>query len=135
MTKKLRMVTTVILVLAMTFICCACGEKQDFKYGKGTDAGALPPKLTIYGSDYYAPYMPVDELPDGYEFIGELTEEQAKDTGLAGCKIYAIPERNSFDRFYLYQECGTPIGENTVDQEMRQWAYVEWIREGFETTN
>ena len=29
MTKNLRIVTTVILVLAMTFICCACGGKQE----------------------------------------------------------------------------------------------------------
>ena len=29
--------------------------------------------------------------------------------------MYAVKEKDSFDDFYLYQECGTPIDENTVD--------------------
>lgn len=40
---------------------------------------------------------------------------------------------SSFDEFYLYQECGTPIDENTVDPSQRQWAYVKWVREGFDS--
>ncbi len=28
---------------------------------------------------------------------------------------------------YLYQECGTPIDEYTVDNTQRQQAYVQWI--------
>lgn len=52
--------------------------------------GDLPPVITLHGRDYVAPYMPVNDLPDGYKYIGELTEEQANDNGLAGCGMYAI---------------------------------------------
>ena len=71
--------------------------------------------------------MPVNELPEGYEYIGDLSEDAANDTGLAGCKMYAVKEKNSFEDFYLYQECGTPISEDTVDTTQRQWAYVQWV--------
>ena len=40
--------------------------------------------------------------------------------------MYAIKELDSFPDFYLYQECGTPISEDTVDSSLRQWAYVQW---------
>ncbi|MDE6318155.1 MAG: hypothetical protein K2M22_00260 [Lachnospiraceae bacterium] len=74
--------------------------------------------------------MPVNELPDGYKYIGELTEEQANDTGLAGCQMYAVMERDSISDIYVYQECGTPIDENTLDSTKLQWAYVQWIVSG-----
>ena len=48
---------------------------------------------------YIAPYMPVNELPEGYEYIGDLSEDAASDTGLAGCKMYAVKEKNSFEDF------------------------------------
>ena len=76
---------------------------------------------------YIAPYMPVNELPEGYEYIGDLSEDAASDTGLAGCKMYAVKEKNSLEDFYLYQECGTPVSEDTVDTTQRQWAYVQWV--------
>lgn len=90
--------------------------------------GAAAPMITIYGRNYVAPHMPVDELPQGYAYIGELSAEHANDTGLEGCKMYAEVTADSFTDFYLYQECGTPIGENMVDSTQRQWAYVRWIR-------
>ena len=46
--------------------------------------------LILHDKNYVASYMPVDELPDGYEYIGELAKEQANDTGLEGCKMYAL---------------------------------------------
>lgn len=85
------------------------------------------PKITINGRNYVAPHMPVDELPEGYSYVGVLSEESANDTGLEGCKMYAVLTKSSFADFYLYQECGTPIGENMVDTTQRQWAYVQWI--------
>ena len=41
--------------------------------------------------------------------------------------MYAVKEKKSFEDFYLYQECGTPISEDTVDMTQRQWAYVQWV--------
>ncbi len=66
---------------------------------------------------YVAPNMPVDELPEGFAYMGELTEKQANGTGLERCKMYVLTELDSIPNFYLYQECGTPIDENTVDSE------------------
>ena len=65
-------------------------------------------------------------MPEGYEYIGVLSEDAANGTGLEGCKMYAVKEKDSFRDFYLYQECGTPTGNATVDNAKRQWAYVHW---------
>ena len=108
------------MLFIMLFLV-GCGSNKD------TSSDDLPPMITLYDRDYVAPYMPVNELPDGYEYIGELTEEQANDTGLAGCKMYAIMERDSFSDFYVYQECGTPIDESTIDTTKLQWAYMQWV--------
>ena len=80
--------------------------------------------ITLYDRDYVAPYMPVNKLTDGYKHIGELTEEQANDTGLVGCGMYAVMERDSLSDIYVYQECGTPIDENTLVSIKSQGAYV-----------
>ncbi len=80
------------------------------------------------GQNYVAPYIPVNELPDGYSYLRELTEEQANDTGLAGCKMYAKTVLDSIPDFYVYLQCGTPINENTINSEDIQWAYVQWIK-------
>lgn len=120
--KKLR-----VFVLVSAFMLSLAGCALPGTDGK---AGDLPPVITIDGYNYVAPYMPVDELPDGYAYLGELSEEDANDTGLGGCKMYAVPEKDSFTDFYLYQECGTPIDENTVDLKQRQWAYVQWVSAG-----
>ena len=90
------------------------------------DTGDMPPMIDMYGQKYVAPNMPVNELPQGYTYLGELSKEQANGTGLEGCKMYAVTELNSIPDFYLYQECGTPIDDNTVDSEKIQWAYVQW---------
>lgn len=94
--------------------------------------GDLPPMLIIGGQYYLENTMPISDLSDDFECVGEITEEEANDTGLQGCKYYANKYLNSFDEFYVYQECGTPVDENTVDSTKRQWAYVKWVREGFE---
>lgn len=110
--------------LALALLLAGCGNRPE------ADTGALPPTITINGYQYVAQYMPVDELPGGYAYLGELSAEDANDTGLEGCKMYAVLEKNSFTDFYLYQECGTPIEENTLDPEQRQWAYVQWVSTG-----
>lgn len=122
MIKHIALVLTLVCVLSLF----GCTTKSE------TDAGALPPMLTINGENYFANTMPIAELPDDYACLGEITTAEANDTGLEGCKYYANKYISSFDEFYVYQECGTPIDENTVDNTRRQWAYMKWVREGFD---
>ena len=110
-----------VFILITVILLVGCGSNTN------APSGDLPPMITLYGKEYVAPYMPVNELPDGYQYVGELTEEQANDTGLAGCRMYAVKERDSISDIYVYQECGTPIDENTLDSTKLQWAYVQWI--------
>lgn len=112
MKRIVALVVGIIIILALT----GCSQTGD-----------RPPMITIYNRNYVAPHMPVNELPDGYEYIGDLSEKAANDTGLEGCQMYAIKELDSFSDFYLYQKCGTPISEDTVDNTQIQWAYVQWI--------
>ena len=84
------------------------------------------PMITIMDKNYVAPNMPVAELPAGYHYLRKLTKEEANNTGLQGCAIYVDPQED-MNAIYLYQECGTPVNEDTVDNTKRQWAYVEWI--------
>ena len=93
---------------------------------EGRDA-ALPPTITIGDRGYVAPDMPVEGLPEGYHYLRDLTGKEANDTGLEGCAIYVDPQDEDMSMFYLYQECGTPVDEDTVDNSQRQWAYVRWI--------
>ena len=82
------------------------------------------PMLRINEQFYVAPYMPVSQLPEGYAPAGRLTGEQAHNTDLAGLIYYTASDEADF---YTYQECGTPINQNTIDSEARQWAYIQWI--------
>lgn len=41
--------------------------------------------------------------------------------------MYVVAEKDSLLDFYLYQECGTPISIDTVDNTQRQMAYVQWV--------
>ena len=119
--------TSLIILLVCVLSLIGCSKLQN-----ETDAGALPPTLIMNGEKYYANTMPMNELPDQFECMGEITDQEANGTGLQGCKYYANRYMNSFDEFYVYQECGTPINENQVDSIQRQWAYVKWVREGLE---
>lgn len=114
--KKILFATLLLLIMAAV---SGCGQPSD------SQTGDLPPTLDLYGQKYVAPYLPVEELPEGYTYLGELSEEQANGTGLAGCKMYAVAQLDSLPDFYLYQECGTPIDDHTIDAENRQWAYVQ----------
>ena len=112
---------SVILLAACILLLVGCSKQQKVE-APNTPA----PSIVINNQHFYAPNMPVNELPEGYEYIGVLSEDAANGTGLEGCKMYAIKEKDSFHDFYLYQECGTPIGNNIVDTTKRQWAYVHW---------
>lgn len=123
--KKVSKLFCPVLVFLLLLVGCssaACTSERTEPV-----IGDTAPMITINGRNYVAPHMPVDELPEGYSYIGVLSEENANKTGLEGCRIYAVMTKSSFTDFYLYQECGTPIGENMVDSTQRQWAYVQWI--------
>lgn len=118
----------IALVLVIIYVLCLVGcaqEKSD------APAGDLAPMLTINGVNYRENSMPVAELSEEFVCMGEITTEEANDTGLQGCKYYANKYISSFDEFYVYQECGIPIDENTIDTTQLQWAYVKWVRDGF----
>ena len=87
------------------------------------------PMLYMDGKYYVDPYMPESTLPAGYTLAGELTAEQANNTGLEGTEYYVNPD--SFD-YYTYQLCGTPVSLDTVDSENRQMAYLRWIPADFD---
>ena len=117
----MKNVFSVILLATCILFLAGCSKQQ-----KVEAPNAPAPCIVINNQHFYAPNMPVNELPEGYEYIGVLSEAAANGTGLEECKMYAIKEKDSFRDFYLYQECGTPIGNNTVDTTKRQWAYVRW---------
>lgn len=97
---------------------------------KHSDTGAndtvVAPMITVMGKNYFAHDMPVDKLPATYHYLRDLTVEEANNTELTGSAIYVDPQDENMYTIYLYQECGTPIDSNTVDNTKRQWAYVKW---------
>ena len=115
------------MVIVWTAVCmllfAACGYQEP----KQADVGTPEPGIIICDRTYYVQIMPVNELPEGYEYIGDLSEEAANNTGLEGHKMYAAADKECFADFYLYQECGTPVGENEIDTTQRQWAYLHWV--------
>jgi len=117
----MKKIVSFILLVTYMLLWVGCSKQQNVE-APNTPA----PSIVIDNQHFYAPNMPVNELPEGYEYIGVLSEDAANGTGLEGCKMYAIKEKDSFRDFYLYQECGTPIGNNIVDATKRQWAYVHW---------
>lgn len=117
----MKRIVSVILLVTYLLLMVGCSKQQL------EEPNEPAPSIVINNQHFYALNMPVNELPEGYEFIGVLSEDAANGTGLEGCKMYAIKEKNSFRDFYLYQECGTPIGNNTVDNTKRQWAYEHWL--------
>ena len=123
-----------LVALVLTLVCAlglvGCGAT--LKNKDEVVSEDLPPILIMREQHFIAYDMPISELPDDLECMGEITEEEANGTGLQGCKYYANKYLSSFVEFYVYQECGTPVDENAVDSTKRQWAYVKWVREGFE---
>ena len=117
----MKRIVSAILLVTCFLLLVGCSKQQ------AEEPNETAPSIVIDNQHFYAPNMPVNELPDGYEYIGVLSKDAANGTGLDGCKMYAIKGKDSFRDFYLYQECGTPIGNNTVDNTKRQWAYVHWL--------
>lgn len=85
------------------------------------------PKIVLNGQDYFAnEAVIVSELPDGYSYAGELTDQEKEFAYINGAKYYLPMGTESIDDFYVYQECGTPVSEQEIDNTKRQRAYVKW---------
>lgn len=123
----MKRIVSAILLATCILLLAGCSNIQADEPNSPVpgNVAAKAPSIVIDNQHFYAPYMPVNELPEGYEYIGVLSEDAANGTGLEGSQMYA-KETDGFRDFYLYQECGTPIGKNTVDTRKRQWAYVQW---------
>lgn len=115
------------LCFVMAAVCVLPPLSEHPRRDAGADDTAAAPMITIMGNHYTAPNMPVEELPEEYHYLRDLTKTEANHTGLEGCAIYIDPQDEDMSEIYLYQECGTPIDEHTVDPTQRQWAYLQWI--------
>lgn len=114
--------TLMIFCLIFSLAACSTGKTNETDT---TYTGA--PKIVINGNEYFADIASiVNELPEGYEYGGELTEEQLKYAYIDGTEYYFDKQRENLYDFYVYQECGTPVDNENVDNSKRQWAYVKW---------
>ena len=106
------------LLFAIVFLFCSCQNEIP-------EEPNTPRPMMFYDGSYWKnPYMPVSELPEGYELAGTVSEEMAYNTGLEGIEFYT--KEGSGD-FYTYQMTGTPVGGNTVDTTKQSMHYVQWV--------
>lgn len=109
------------LLLIFAFLLCGCRSEPEDAAGETCD---VRPMMFYNGIYWTNPYIPVSELPEGYEYSGTVDEEMAYNTGLEGIEYYANPET---DDFYTYQLTGTFAGGNTIDTTKMAMHYVQWI--------
>lgn len=81
------------------------------------------PYITYEGVNYYDIERGVQILPEGYEYIGILSVEDARDLDYAGYQIFGMKDRETMDHFYLYGETGTVVGD-TYYHDRKQMAYT-----------
>lgn len=108
--KKSTMLVCAFMAL-LTLVGCS-------SISNDSASGNVTPIITIHKKEYVASDTIVSVLPTGYEYIGDLPDDATNETGLSGCKMYAVKELNTLSEFYLYQK--TFIGQ-------QQWSYVRWI--------
>ncbi len=122
-----------ILSLALSLICVLTliGCSSNSPNGAGVEktyAGA--PKIVLNGYNYFASDLVIlNELPEGYSYVGELTNAEKEYASINGSKYYIQEDTETIKDFYVYQECGTRISDDEVDNAKRQWAYVKWSKE------
>ena len=122
MKKMLAFLISILCVISMV----GCGSNA-----RGNTSNDKPysgaPKIVLNGQYYFAnEAVIVSELPDGYSYAGELTDQEKEFAYINGAKYYLPMGTESIDDFYVYQECGTPVSEQEIDNTKRQWAYVKW---------
>ena len=83
------------------------------------------PMLLMNGAYYVDPYKPETMLPAGFSKAGQLSAEQAFNTGLTGTDYFTNP--NEPEVFYTYQKCGTAVAIDEVDSMQQQMAYLRWV--------
>ena len=88
MTKNLRMAATVILVLAMTFICCACGGKQELVDMSTSVNGEYA--AIVWGDKTYVPYGALSAYGDRGKQIGIVDGDE--NHKVYECKGYSSDE-------------------------------------------
>ena len=122
MKKMLAFLISILCVISMV----GCGSNA-----RGNTSNDKPysgaHNIVLNGQDYFAyEAVIVSELPDGYSYAGELTAQDKEFAYINGAKYYLPMGTESIDDFYVYQECGTPVSEQEIDNTKRQWAYVKW---------
>jgi hypothetical protein len=127
----MKRIFALALALGIVLSLVSCSKTQSEEETRTEILSDIAPTIVIGDRSYNAPGMPVSELPEGYDYIGDLSEEAAYNTGLAGTPMYAESQSDFVD-FYLYQECGTPVSEDTIDNTQLQMAYVHWISSDWE---
>ena len=120
----MKRIISTLMILCLIFSAAACSTSQPDEDEKTYDRA---PVIVINGNEYFADIASiVNELPDGYGYGGKLTEEQIKYAYINGTEYYFDKHRENLYDFYVYQECGTPVDDENVDNTKRQWAYVRW---------
>ena len=120
----MKRIISTLMILCLIFSAAACSTSQPDEDEKTYDRA---PVIVINGNEYFADIASiVNELPDGYEYGGKLTEEQIKYAYINGTEYYFDKHRENLYDFYVYQECGTPVDDENVDNTKGQWAYVRW---------
>jgi hypothetical protein len=124
----MKKLIAVMLCLVLVFSLVGCGAKSSTSANSENPYNGAP-KIVLNGCDYFAPYLTIlNELPEGYTYAGELTDEEKKYADIDGSQYYILDGAETIDDFYVYQECGTPISDTELDNTQRQWAYVKWSK-------
>lgn len=120
---KKRIVFVMSTVCALSLVWCGTRAAH---HANTEHPYAGAPKIVLDGQNYLAKELDiVNELPEGYSYAGELTDQEKEFADINGKKYYLPDGAESIEDFYVYQECGTPVSEHLVDSAKRQWAYVK----------
>ena len=124
---KKRIVFVISTVCALSLVWCGIRATH---HANTEHPYTGAPKIVLDGQNYLAKELViVNELPEGYSYAGELTDQETEFADINGTKYYLPDGAESIEDFYVYQECGTPVSEHLVDSAKRQWAYVKWSLE------
>ena len=94
-------------------------------YKSKVNGGVKHEKIAYFFDKYSMCYFAnetviVSELPDGYSYAGELTDQEKEFAYINGEKYYLPTGTESIEEFYVYQECGTPVTDQEIDNTKRQ---------------
>ena len=125
-------VVVVVAAAALAVGCTLAGAAEPDADGLGGGENTQwdeAPRLTLFGTRYrQVDLTPLDAPPEGYVLAGTLTEEQAGDTGAAGCAYYFDPRKDSDPDVYVYMPAAF-TGLGAADDTQPRWAYFRWVNE------